>query len=35
MERRCRFLADCVTELGLANASVLRVRRRTLCCERT
>ena len=26
MERRCRFLADCVTELGLANASVLRAR---------
>jgi 16S rRNA (guanine527-N7)-methyltransferase len=26
MERRCRFLADCVTELGLANASVLRGR---------
>jgi 16S rRNA (guanine527-N7)-methyltransferase len=26
MERRCRFLAECVTELGLANASVLRGR---------
>jgi 16S rRNA (guanine527-N7)-methyltransferase len=26
MERRCRFLADCVTELGLANATVLRGR---------
>lgn len=26
MERRCRFLADCVTELGLANVSVLRGR---------
>ena len=26
MERRCRFLAECVTELGLANASVLRSR---------
>jgi 16S rRNA (guanine527-N7)-methyltransferase len=26
MERRCRFLTDCVTELGLENASVLRGR---------
>ncbi len=26
MERRCRFLTECVTELGLANASVLRGR---------
>jgi 16S rRNA (guanine527-N7)-methyltransferase len=26
MERRCRFLADCATELGLANATVLRGR---------
>jgi len=26
MERRCRFLSECVTELGLANASVLRGR---------
>ena len=26
MERRCRFLAECVTSLGLANASVLRSR---------
>jgi 16S rRNA (guanine527-N7)-methyltransferase len=26
MERRCRFLGECVTELGLANASVLRSR---------
>jgi 16S rRNA (guanine527-N7)-methyltransferase len=26
MERRCRFLSDCVAELGLANASVLRGR---------
>jgi 16S rRNA (guanine527-N7)-methyltransferase len=26
MERRCRFLAECVTELGLANVSVLRGR---------
>ena len=26
MERRCRFLAEAVTELGLANASVLRGR---------
>jgi 16S rRNA (guanine527-N7)-methyltransferase len=26
MERRCRFLTDCVTELGLANVSVLRGR---------
>jgi 16S rRNA (guanine527-N7)-methyltransferase len=26
MERRCRFLAGCVTDLGLANASVLRGR---------
>jgi 16S rRNA (guanine527-N7)-methyltransferase len=26
MERRCRFLAECVTELGLTNASVLRGR---------
>ena len=26
MERRCRFLAECVAELGLANASVLRGR---------
>jgi len=26
MERRCRFLAETVTELGLANASVLRGR---------
>jgi 16S rRNA (guanine527-N7)-methyltransferase len=26
MERRCRFLTDCVTELGLANATVLRGR---------
>jgi 16S rRNA (guanine527-N7)-methyltransferase len=26
MERRCRFLTDCVTELGLDNASVLRAR---------
>jgi len=26
MERRCRFLAECVTELGLSNASVLRGR---------
>jgi 16S rRNA (guanine527-N7)-methyltransferase len=26
MERRCRFLTDCVAELGLTNASVLRAR---------
>jgi 16S rRNA (guanine527-N7)-methyltransferase len=26
MERRCRFLSECVAELGLANASVLRGR---------
>jgi 16S rRNA (guanine527-N7)-methyltransferase len=26
MERRCRFLADCVTELKLPNASVMRGR---------
>jgi 16S rRNA (guanine527-N7)-methyltransferase len=26
MERRCRFLTGCVTELGLANATVLRAR---------
>jgi 16S rRNA (guanine527-N7)-methyltransferase len=26
MERRCRFLAECVAELGLANVSVLRAR---------
>jgi len=26
MERRCRFLAECVAELELANASVLRAR---------
>jgi 16S rRNA (guanine527-N7)-methyltransferase len=26
MERRCRFLAECTAELGLANASVLRGR---------
>jgi 16S rRNA (guanine527-N7)-methyltransferase len=26
MERRCRFLTDCVTELGLANVNVLRGR---------
>ena len=26
MERRCRFLADCAAELGLANVSVLRSR---------
>jgi 16S rRNA (guanine527-N7)-methyltransferase len=26
MERRCRFLTECVAELGLANASVLRGR---------
>jgi 16S rRNA (guanine527-N7)-methyltransferase len=26
MERRCRFLAECVTELGLGNVSVLRGR---------
>ena len=26
MERRCRFLTDCIAELGLANASVLRAR---------
>jgi 16S rRNA (guanine527-N7)-methyltransferase len=26
MERRCRFLTECVTELGLANVSVLRGR---------
>ena len=26
MERRCRFLAECADELGLANASVLRGR---------
>jgi 16S rRNA (guanine527-N7)-methyltransferase len=26
MERRCRFLADCVSELGLRNVSVLRGR---------
>ena len=26
MERRCRFLAECATELGVANASVLRSR---------
>ena len=26
MERRCRFLAECVTELDLANVSVLRGR---------
>ena len=26
MERRCRFLAECATELGLANVTVLRGR---------
>ncbi len=26
MERRCRFLSECVAELGLANAEVLRGR---------
>ena len=26
MERRCRFLTECVTELGVANVSVLRGR---------
>jgi 16S rRNA (guanine527-N7)-methyltransferase len=26
MQRRCRFLAGCVTELGLANVAVLRAR---------
>jgi 16S rRNA (guanine527-N7)-methyltransferase len=26
MDRRCRFLTDCVAELGLDNASVLRAR---------
>ena len=26
MERRCRFLTECVAELGLANVSVLRAR---------
>ncbi len=26
MERRCRFLSECVTELGLTNADVLRGR---------
>jgi 16S rRNA (guanine527-N7)-methyltransferase len=26
MERRCRFLTECVTELGLANVNVLRGR---------
>jgi 16S rRNA (guanine527-N7)-methyltransferase len=26
MERRCRFLTDCVAELGLDNATVLRAR---------
>jgi 16S rRNA (guanine527-N7)-methyltransferase len=26
MERRCRFLAECADELGLANASILRGR---------
>jgi 16S rRNA (guanine527-N7)-methyltransferase len=26
MERRCRFLSECVTELGLGNVSVLRGR---------
>ena len=26
MERRCRFLSECVADLGLANASVLRGR---------
>jgi 16S rRNA (guanine527-N7)-methyltransferase len=26
MERRCRFLAECVAELGLENVGVLRVR---------
>jgi len=26
MERRCRFLAGCVTELGLENVTVLRAR---------
>jgi 16S rRNA (guanine527-N7)-methyltransferase len=26
MERRCRFLTECVTELGLANVTVLRAR---------
>jgi 16S rRNA (guanine527-N7)-methyltransferase len=26
MERRCRFLADCVADLGLANVTVLRGR---------
>ncbi len=26
MERRCRFLSDCVTDLGLGNATVLRGR---------
>jgi 16S rRNA (guanine527-N7)-methyltransferase len=26
MDRRCRFLTDCIAELGLSNASVLRAR---------
>ena len=26
MDRRCRFLEECVTDLGLANATVLRAR---------
>jgi len=26
MERRCRFLSDCIAELGLGNATVLRGR---------
>ena len=26
MERRCRFLSDCIAELGLSNATVLRGR---------
>ena len=26
MERRCRFLSECVSELGLANVTVLRGR---------
>ena len=31
MERRCRFLSECVAELGLANASVLRGRAEETC----
>ena len=35
MERRCRFLSECMAELGLANASVLRGRAEETSCGPT